>query len=315
MGDGIRWPSTREAIPSGQGPRSTSSASQCSANHHADTVVLERPHFELIRAALGEGWGGGPPDAPERMSIAGIRIPDSGTELAPRAHYDNAVAAFYAREGKTHFAELIEAGHGCAACHLTHGLNGVPSNKELDLVQYARVALHTKIARDTVELFSFAYAGAVGEFSRLTSGVAKIGIINATDELGPLVAQRFATKVAESPIASHAYRQLQKNGTELILDFGEPPDPFTMGHTFPYKNRVVIYMRNVVTTDEAASALVHEGQHVQRFYRGMQLGTQADELRSVSREFIFKNGRRPTGLERAQLRAKVASDYAHLPKE
>jgi RHS repeat-associated protein len=89
---------------------------------------------------------------PGRMTVTGVRDPTTpGRALAPRQYYSNAVAAAAAAAGYTEWAELVEAGHGCAACHVTHNINRIPTNEELDLGRYNDVARGMYVARATLE--------------------------------------------------------------------------------------------------------------------------------------------------------------------
>ncbi|MCL5994832.1 MAG: RHS repeat-associated core domain-containing protein, partial [Chloroflexi bacterium] len=94
------------------------------------------------------GTGGGATPSWTDMyqsSVTGIRVPQlqqivqstqPGTYLAPRDGYQSAIAANYASQGYVHWAELIEVGHLCAACHVTHNDGSIPTDEELDLSTY-----------------------------------------------------------------------------------------------------------------------------------------------------------------------------------
>jgi hypothetical protein len=71
-----------------------------------------------------------------RMTEVGIRVSDNGKPLAPREHYNNLIARDYADRGYINYAEILEAGHGCMACHITHFSNGVPHDEEINLNRY-----------------------------------------------------------------------------------------------------------------------------------------------------------------------------------
>jgi RHS repeat-associated protein len=89
--------------------------------------------------------------SPGRFRVSGIRTPDSDTTLTPRAHYSNPIAAEAAAHGYVHWAELVEAGHGCSACHVTHNINRIPTDTELDLNQYNTVVYSVYTARAVLE--------------------------------------------------------------------------------------------------------------------------------------------------------------------
>jgi RHS repeat-associated protein len=90
---------------------------------------------------------------PGTLRVSGIRTPmREGQTLAPREHYNNGIADAAAAEGYVHWAELVEAGQGCAACHVTHDLNRIPTDAELNLTRYNAVSYGLFIARHTTEL-------------------------------------------------------------------------------------------------------------------------------------------------------------------
>ncbi|MGW0628481.1 SpvB/TcaC N-terminal domain-containing protein [Streptomyces sp. NPDC002758] len=100
-------------------------------------------------------------DNPGEDSSAGPRWHANG----PRQFYRNPVAMERAMRGYlqtgrldyTNDADIWEAGHGCAACHVEHLTNGAPTNSQLDLDRYNRVALLTKVARDVVSFGTGGY--------------------------------------------------------------------------------------------------------------------------------------------------------------
>jgi hypothetical protein len=83
---------------------------------------------------------------PGEMSSAGTRWNAQG----PRQTYQNPKALDLAMAGYWKEAEIWEAGHGCAGCHIERPTNGPVPNEMLDLNQYNRVALMTKVASDVV---------------------------------------------------------------------------------------------------------------------------------------------------------------------
>jgi len=116
---------------------------------------------------------------PGRMRVSGIRTPtQDGARLAPRDHYNNPVAADAAARGHVHWAELVEAGHGCAACHVTHNLNRLPTDEELDLAHYNRVSYTMYTAKALLEFGlavggAWASSGSGGSGSSSASGLAE----------------------------------------------------------------------------------------------------------------------------------------------
>lgn len=86
-----------------------------------------------------------------RMRLSGIRTPEPGTTLTPRAYYSNPIAAEAAARGFIHWAELVEAGHGCSACHVTHNINRIPTDAEFNLNRYNTVSYSMFAARAVTE--------------------------------------------------------------------------------------------------------------------------------------------------------------------
>jgi RHS repeat-associated protein len=82
------------------------------------------------------------------LGSAGLRR-ESDAQV-PRKQYVNGNALNYAMQGYTEFAELVEAGHGCAACHLTVYFGHIPTNAELNLDSYNRGSLVMVAARETL---------------------------------------------------------------------------------------------------------------------------------------------------------------------
>ncbi|HEY4243140.1 MAG TPA: polymorphic toxin-type HINT domain-containing protein [Kofleriaceae bacterium] len=91
---------------------------------------------------------------PGRVTETGTRIPqnEGAWYLAPRTVYTNPIAAQDAAYGYVHLAELAEAGHGCAYCHVQHNLGRRPQDSEFDMVQYYLASSGVHAARELVEL-------------------------------------------------------------------------------------------------------------------------------------------------------------------
>jgi hypothetical protein len=80
------------------------------------------------------------------VSSAGTRWNVKG----PRQFYRNPHALDLAMAGNTKEAEIWEAGHGCSGCHVEFLTNGPVPDSQLDLNQYNRVAIFTKLGSDVV---------------------------------------------------------------------------------------------------------------------------------------------------------------------
>jgi hypothetical protein len=135
-----------------------------------------------------------------------------------------------------------------------------------------------------------------------------------TGELDPFVARDFGRITANNPVATRAYAQMQRTGTDVTLDFGRPPDNKTFGIFERFQNRSRIFMQNNRTADEAVSTMVHESSHAKRSFLG-KIHSQYDEYRAFRREFLFQTGRRPTLTERQNIWRAVQEDYPNVIRE
>ena len=117
-------------------------------DHRVAAIILKNGHpifdrnddalYELPRNLLSA--------SPGEFSSAGPRWHMNG----PRQFYQNPKALDLAMGGYTKEAEIWEAGHGCAGCHIERPTNGPVRDDQLDLDRYIRVALVTKVASDLI---------------------------------------------------------------------------------------------------------------------------------------------------------------------
>ena len=135
----------------------------------------------------------GPPPEPPGDPLSLTRLRMSGYDK-PRAHYENGSAYFYAHyknnAGGTYikWAELLEAGHACAACHLTIPLGHAPTDNEFDVELYRKVALWMAASRIFVEqavgVGNALQATARNPLLQLRAGTAKEMIGQLKDRIG-----------------------------------------------------------------------------------------------------------------------------------
>jgi hypothetical protein len=127
------------------------------------------------------------------------------------------------------------------------------------------------------------------------------------------VARDFGRITAENPVATRAYAQMQRTGTDVTLDFGKPPGNGLFGYFENQYNRATVFMRNNGTAKEAVSTMTHESSHARRFFRnGIRQSTQYEEYRAIRREFLFNFGRRPTLFERQGIWNDAQTRYPDL---
>lgn len=246
------------------------------------------------------------------VSALGLRPEPADQALPPRDHYENLIAQNYADQGYVKFAELVEAGHVCAACHLTHPLNRVPRDGELDFERYATVAALARALRVTTEIVASGYISAVSAMEvRVASQSFRITARNLGDGLDEITLRRIGEEIAKDPVASRAYRQMQEQGTEVIFEFGSAPLGADMARAFPNSNRILIYVQKHESTKDVVASLVHESSHIHRHFRGNTI-TRLDEVRAFSRQFLYTEGRRPTLADRAKIWRFVEQHYGHL---
>ena len=74
------------------------------------------------------------------MTETGVRVSQNGLPLAPRPIYHNVIAREWAAKGYVNYAEIIEAGHACMACHITHFTNRAPEDAEIDVNHYVAMS-------------------------------------------------------------------------------------------------------------------------------------------------------------------------------
>jgi len=75
-----------------------------------------------------------------RLTETGVRVSENGLPLAPRPFYHNMIAREWAAKGYINYAEIIEAGHSCMACHVTHFTGHPPTDAEIDINHYVMVS-------------------------------------------------------------------------------------------------------------------------------------------------------------------------------
>lgn len=251
-----------------------------------------------------------------RSGMAKLRISTTEAALPPRDRYENAVARHYAELGYIDFAELLEAGYGCSACHVTHRLNRIPTDEELDLERFESVAIIGRFARAVAEIGSEAVMGASAQIEKVLARelAEKITVRNMVDPVDPITARKISELLLSDPVAYRSYRQLQEHGTEVVLDFGLGPSR-TMGRAHAPTNTIQIFVRNHGSAKDAVSTIVHEASHIHRSFRGSR-STLLDEVRARSREFLYQNGRRPDLAERRAIWDEVREtpEYDGLPE-
>jgi hypothetical protein len=144
---------------------------------------------------------------------------------------------------------------------------------------------------------------------------AKILSRNATGEIEPYLTRDIGKTIAENPVANSAYKHLQRQGTDVFLDYSARPPKGLAGQASGLRNEVEIFYWNNGTARDAVSTMVHESSHIDRFYKGARLNTQFDEYLAFRREFLFQQGRRPSLVERQRIWETVKDLYPDLPQE
>ena len=146
----------------------------------------------------------------------------------------------------------------------------------------------------------------------MRTSAAKIVTSNLGDALDPLIARRMGSIISDNPMASAAYRQLQRRGIPVTLDFGVAPRGLQgLGGS----HGATVFMRNHSSAQEAVSTFVHESRHAIGASRGANQNTQWAEFMARGREFLYMYARRPTAVERLRIWQDILAheEYRALP--
>jgi hypothetical protein len=171
-------------------------------------------------------------DNPLNLNRAGLRSDEDA--VVPRPSYDNGQAAVFALYGKTKFAELVEAGQACAACHMAVAAGHTPTNEEVNLNQYSRVAYTTVAAREVL------MAGlSIGErwVATSPSALAKGGEsprLAAGDEGAPATNSTGTTPATKAPVTEAEGPKIVQGSSSLV---SAEKDAVTQDGTFAMANR------------------------------------------------------------------------------
>jgi hypothetical protein len=143
---------------------------------------------------------------------------------------------------------------------------------------------------------------------------SKISHSNIQSELDPYIVRQVGNEIAENPVASKSYSQMQKFGTEVELNFGRPPGVDGVFEYGAYSNKATVYMQRNVTAKEAVSTLCHESCHARTTMLGRSFkGTQFDEFRAFTREVLYNTGKRPSLEKRLEIWENIQKNYPDRP--
>jgi RHS repeat-associated protein len=186
----------------------------------------------------------GPSADPGLETFVGVRIPSnsSSRQLAPRQYYKNHIAAQDAANGRIHLAEIAEAGHGCAYCHVQHNLNRKPTDAELDMFRYGTVAGLMgggRMAAQAIPFFPASPGLRVGSGESSASPPATIvRVIGRGEKVADIVAEGKALTFTTGN--EHALLRLS-NGQRVIVSGGPGGIDLSglkirriIGHSHPY---------------------------------------------------------------------------------
>lgn len=142
---------------------------------------------------------------------------------------------------------------------------------------------------------------------------AKLSFDSSLNTVDRTWSVRAGEILAADPVAKASYARLQRQGTDVR--FINDPNMLEMGLFDPNRNTVTVNMLRHSSADEAASTVVHEALHQNRYFQsGVAPGTQFEEYLAFRNEFLFQNGRRPTLIERQQIINEVVRPlYPQLP--
>ncbi|WP_215407189.1 hypothetical protein [Janthinobacterium sp. JC611] len=153
----------------------------------------------------------------------------------------------------------------------------------------------------------------VVEVAEASSSGAKLSFDTSLNTVDKAWSVRTGEILAEDSVARASYARLQRQGTDV--KFVNDPHMPEMGLFDPYSNVVTVNMLRHSSAEEAASTVVHEALHQNRFFQsGVAPGTQFEEYLAFRNEFLFQNVRRPTFMERQQIINDVVKPlYPQLP--
>ncbi len=105
------------------------------------------------------------PPPPPPIHPDNLKVGSSGVRLradVPRASYKSFLAREEASHGRYNLAEIAEAGHGCAFCHIVKEYRTRDeANAAVDLKHYNRLAVALRAGREVAQFALFATAGGV----------------------------------------------------------------------------------------------------------------------------------------------------------
>jgi RHS repeat-associated protein len=142
-------------------------------------------------------WGTGTPTAelpaapqpPDPIGESGVRLKAD----VPREHYDSVIARDLAAQGYLNLAEIVEAGHGCAFCHIVKNYATLrEANAAVDLAHYNTVATllneaNTQLAIQFAGEAGFALASDAIEMYRTRAAAEGALTMNSSLESGATV--------------------------------------------------------------------------------------------------------------------------------
>lgn len=141
---------------------------------------------------------------------------------------------------------------------------------------------------------------------------AKIRQIGGENEVDRFTIRQLGNEIANNLFANLVYSHLQKHNTLVTLDFiSRPLDKYA--ETFINRNEIKVYMQNHNSAQAAVASLIHESSHVDRHRRRIPQNTQYEEYVAFRREEFYKQGRRPTFAQRADLWETAKEQYPELP--
>lgn len=129
--------------------------------------------------------------------------------------------------------------------------------------------------------------------------------------------EQLAEILTNDPVARRAYRRIEENGANLILE-GEKFDDETFGVTEkvgPTKLQVRVFLPLTDSPEETASTIVHESRHVKRWTKNKPTSTKQEEVLASCLEFVYNKKRRPSLSERKRIRQSVEKIYKDLPEK
>ncbi len=288
-------------------PATTLSSTDREERNLLSAITYGRPTPDYLRSGLtnstGDYWKTGQfPD----------KYPDLDTRAGQYRDSSGAAVAYVSPAAITPWSNAIipdDPGSKAYQARLDHENE---RNVNIFMAGLGVIGEGVAVVNAASKLYTASEAGNVARWGANSTG-AKLSFDTSLNTIDKAWSIRTGEILAEDPIARASYARLQSQGTNV--KFVNDPNMREMGLFDPYSNEVTVNMLRHSSAEEAASTVVHEALHQNRFFQSnMAPGTQFEEYLAFRNEFLFQNARRPSLTERQQIINDVVKPlYPQLP--